>query len=156
MKFIKKHKVGIIISVICLILVVLAAVAIYSIFNPNSSKTVYGDRLEGEPEISNEVIDGIITSIKSNDFVNDISYKKNVVVLKFFIDVKADTKISKPQELGSTIIESLGTDVTNFFDVEIYLTQKEGESSDYPAIGYHSKNASKISWVINKAGEENE
>lgn len=156
MNFIRKHKGVLIVCAICIILIALAVGAVYRIFNPNSDKTVYGDRLENAPIIDNAVIEQIKDEIVNSNLVEEVKYETNVVVMKFYIDVKKDTKVEDAQKLGNIILEKLNADIISFYDIQVYLTQKSGEDVSYPAIGYHSKNAEIFSWTLNKAGESNE
>lgn len=156
MNFIKKHKAALAITFVCLILIFLASLAVYRMFYPSGDKSVYGDRLQNAPEIDNTVISQIEEEIKNTQLVNSVDYKTNVTIMKFFIDVKSDTEVEEAKQLSDIIMNKLSNKVINFFDIEIYLTQKDGSNSSYPSIGYHSKDAEDFSWVINKVGETSE
>ena len=156
MKFIKKHLTAIIVTIICLVLLVLAAFAVYRMFYPSSDKSVYGSRVDDAPEITNEVISDIKTKVLDSKIVNTIEYNTSVKTMKFYIDVKDDTKITKAQDLSDIVIENLSEDIIKFYDISIYLTQKTGVMLEYPAIGYHAKESDKFNWVINKEVESSE
>ena len=156
MKFIKKHITAIIVIFICLLLMIFAAFAVYRMFYPSNNKSVYGKRLDEAPEIKNELISEIKNEISEFESVNSISYSKVAVTMKFFVDVKENVKIADAKKIGDSILSKLDSAITGFYDVEIYLTQKEGEFEEYPAIGHHSKSSEQISWVLNKDGESNE
>jgi len=156
MNFIKKHKAPLIIILICLILIVLAGFAVYRMFYPSGDKSIYGDRLKNAPVIENETINEIKDELINTNLVNNVDYKTSVRIMKFFIDVKNETSIDDAKALTSIVIEKLNSKVISFYDIEIYLTQKEGTDSSYPAIGYHNKDSEQFSWTINKAGELNE
>lgn len=152
MKFMKKNKTIVIVGIICLVLFILMAFAVYRMFYP-SSGSVYGDRLDNAPEIDNAVIEQIKSKIMDSNLVEEVKYETNVAVMKFFISVKDSTKLADVQKLGDIILDTLSTKVTSFYDIEIYLTNKNNEQ--YPSIGYHSKSASSFSWT-NNVGEEDE
>ena len=158
MEFIKKHKAALIVTLICLILLLLAFFAIYRMFYPSNSESVYGDRLENAPEIDNAVIEQIKNDINDTGLVTDVRYETNVATMKFFIDVKSDTKLEEVQKIGDMIINTLSTKVVAFYDIEIFLDDPSDANSSYPAIGYHSKNSSEFSWIDNivEDGEEDE
>lgn len=156
MNFIKKNKVALIVIFICLILVVLAGFAVYRMFYPSGNKSIYGDRLTNAVEIDNAVIEQIKQEIKDTDLVSSVDYQLNVRTMKFFIDVKKDTKIEKAQQLSKIILDKLSTKVITYYDIQIYLTQSVKEDANYPSIGYHSKDATFFSWVVNKEGRTNE
>lgn len=152
MKFMKKNKTIVIVGIICLVLFILMAFAVYRMFYP-SSGSVYGDRLDNAPEIDNAVIEQIKSKIMDSNLVEEVKYETNVAVMKFFISVKDSTKLTDAQKLGDIILDTLSTKVTSFYDIEIYLTNENNEK--YPSIGYHSKSASSFSWT-NNVGEEDE
>ena len=156
MKFIKKHLTAIIVTIICLLLVILAAFAVYRMFYPSNDKSVYGNRLDNAPEISSEMISKIKEEIINSEIVNTIEYNTTVKTMKFYIDVKDNTKIESAKKLSNIVIENLTDDIINFYDISIYLTQKNGKMKEYPAIGYHSKGNKVFNWVINKEVEDSE
>ncbi len=152
MKFMKKNKTIVIVGIICLVLFILMAFAVYRMFYP-SSESVYGDRLDNAPEIDNAVIEQIKSKIMDSNLVEEVKYETNVAVMKFFISVKDSTKLADVQKLGDIILDTLSTKVISFYDIEVYLTNENNEQ--YPSIGYHSKSASSFSWT-NNVGEEDE
>ena len=152
MKFMKKNKTIVIVGIICLVLFILMAFAVYRMFYP-SNRSVYGDRLDNAPEIDNAVIEQIKSKIMDSNLVEEVKYETNVAVMKFFISVKDSTKLDDAQKLGDIILDTLSTKVTSFYDIEVYLTNENNEQ--YPSIGYHSKSASSFSWT-NNVGEEDE
>ena len=156
MKFIKKHLTAIIVTLICILLLILAGFAVYRMFYPSNDKDIYGKRLENAPQINNEIILKIKDEVLESKLVNTIEYNTNVKTMKFYIDVKEDTKITKAQELSNIVIKNLSDDIVNFYDISIYLTQKNGEMVEYPAIGYHAKESNKFNWVVNKEVKTNE
>lgn len=151
MKFMK-NKTFIIVGSVCLVLLFLIVFAIYRMFFP-SNKSVYGDRLSNAPEIDNAVIEQIKTKISDTNLTEDVKYQTNSVIMKFFITVKDDTKLSDAQNLSTIITDNLSDKLTEFYDVEIYLIN-EG-NSDYPSIGYRSKSADSFTW-INNVGDVSE
>ena len=158
MEFIKRHKTSLIIAVVCLILIILACFAVYRMFYPSNSKSVYGDRLENAPEIDNNIIEQIKNSINESGLVTEIKYEKRVATMRFFIYVKSDTDLDDAKKFGDIILNSLSDEVTTFYDIEILLSDKDGVNKNYPALGYHSKLAEEFSWSSNIAedGEQNE
>ena len=153
MKFIKRHITAIIVTIVCLILMILAAFAVYRMFYPSNEKSVCGDRGNG-PEIT----DSVLSNIKDNEIVNSASYQLGLceTTIKFYIDVKDDVKIKDAQELGDIIIENLGASSIEFYDAAIYVTQKTGEMKEYPAIGQKAKGSKKINWDVNKEVSDSE
>ena len=157
MEFIKKHKAQFGVGIICLILLILAVFAVYRMFYPSSSKSVYGNRLENAPEIDGAVIEKIKTEIVESELALEVTYETKVATMKFFIDVASGTKIEKAKQLSQIILDSLSTKVIDFYDIELFFVDPSGENTDYPLIGYHSKTSTEFSWVDNIAeGDEDE
>lgn len=153
MKFIKKHITALVVILVCLILVTLAAIAVYRMFYPSNDKSVCGYRGNG-PEVNSE----IVTLIKENKMVNNVSYQHGLceTTIKFYIDVNSDVKIDKAKGIANIIVENLSLDAIEFYDVTVYLTQKNGEMKEYPAIGQKSKSSKEFNWVINKEVSDSE
>ncbi len=142
----KDHKVAIITSVIIICLLLLSILAVYTMFNPKGSKSRQID-----VEVSEEVINSIISEITSSSFVSSAKFEKNETILKFFIDVKSDSKESDIKALSNIIIDKLKKEVTTSYDIEIYVN---GDLEICPMIGYHSKKALEFTWVLNKGDKE--
>ena len=149
MEFIKKHKAPFIVGIVCLILLILAFFAIYRMFYPSSSKSVYGDRLENAPEIDNAVIEKIKKEILDSDLAIEVTYETKVATMKFFVDVKSDTELDEAKQLSEIILDNLSTKVIDFYDIEIFFMDPNKENTSYPLIGYHSKQATEFSWGDN-------
>ena len=156
MKFIKKYKTILIMLVVCLLLMILAAFAVYRMFYPSNDKSVYGNRLDNAPAIEESVISKIKEEVLKTNLVSDFEYRTSVKTMKFYIDVKSTTKFEDATKLSDKIIANLSNDVIDFYDISIYLKQPEGEYKEYPAIGYSAKESKEFSWLINKEVEANE
>ncbi len=151
MKKIKEHKLAISIFVVCVILFILAFIAIYSMFNPSNSKSVYGSRLDGEVNIETNTIDEIKSKISASNLVSEVTYNKNVRILKFIITTSS-TDEAGLQKLSSVITDNLSKEAKDYYDIEIYVN---GDSSFLPMIGYKSKSANNFTWTVNR-GEDSE
>lgn len=156
MEFIKNHKATVGVAIVCFILVILAGFAVYRMFYPSSDKSVYGDRLENAPEIDNAVIEQIKNEMEKTGLLSSVEYKTNVRTMKFFVDVKASTKLEDTEKITKIVLEKLSTKVISYYDITIYFTQNDGSGEEYPAIAYHSKDSESFNWVTNKAGEASE
>jgi len=141
MNFIKKHLTAIIVTLVCLILLALASVAVYRMFYPSNDKSVHGDRGAGAPVVTDSDFATVSEKIYDTDLVNKVTYYSSAsnTTIKFFVDVKSTTKIKDAKEIGDIILENFNADIIDFYDIAINLTQKEGEMVDYPAIGQKAK-----------------
>ena len=117
MEFIKKHKAPFIVGIVCLILLILAFFAIYRMFYPSSSKSVYGDRLENAPEIDNAVIEKIKKEILDSDLAIEVTYETKVATMKFFVDVKYEfvNAISTPPHCFYNHLSYMATEKQTLF-----------------------------------------
>lgn len=157
MNFIKTHQKTTIAIVACLILIILAMFAIYRMFYPNSSKSVYGDRTKNAPEIDQAVVERIKDNIENKGLTNSVSEKVNGPIIKFFIDTKKGTSVKDAQDLTIIITDNFSTSILQYYDIEVYITQKEDEIvNEFPMIGYHSKDAEEFTFVLNKVGATDE
>lgn len=152
MKFIKEHKTGLIVGIVCLALAILVFVAVYSMFNPSNSKDIYGSRLDNEIAVSDNDVENVKTKLNETGIVNTITYNKNVRIIKFIINVKDDTEVEDSYELGNVILENFSKEILEYYDVEVYVTSN---TDSYPMIGYCSKNADIFTWTLNR-GEVSE
>lgn len=152
MTFIKEHKTGVIIGIVVVLLLFLILYAVFGTLFSSSSTGVYGDRLMNAEVIEDSVITTIKNDLQSNSFVNSVEYKQNIRILKFFINVSSGTEIDKVKEIVDTIPTKLGSKVSSYYDIEIFVTSV-GESNEYPAIGYLFKNSTDFSWSGAGVGE---
>ena len=157
MNFIKKHITAIIVTIVCLILIILAAFAVYRMFYPSNAKSVCGDRA-ASISVTNDEINLVKESIEATDLVNSVTYYINdcSTTIKFFIDVKSDTKVKDAYEIGDVITKEFSADIIKAYEIDINLTQKEGNIKDYPAVGKKAKESEIIYWVLNKEVQSNE
>lgn len=158
MNFIKKHLTAIIVTLVCLVLLALASVAVYHIFYPSTDKSINGDRGAGAPLVTDTDFATVIEEINETELVNKVTYNisSSNTTIKFFIDVKSDAKIKSVKKIGDIILEGFNADVIDFYDISINVTQSEGEMVDYPAIGQKAKNSKVFNWVLNKEVSDSE
>lgn len=152
MEFIKAHKTSIVVTTVIVLLLILASFAIYRMFYPNGSRDIHGDRLEGAPEIDAAVIEKIKEGFTKSTIVESIDYKTNVRIMKFFVNIKNDSKQEDVLKLTDIITSQLSTTVMNYYDIEVYFMNDTNES--YPMIAYLTKGSKEFKYTYNKAGEE--
>ena len=132
MNFIKEHKIAIIVISVCLILIILAGLSISKMMFPSSAEDINGDRLVNAVAVEPEKINQILTELKGKSSVIDVTYNKNIRILKFLISFKPDTKLEDAKKLTSIITSNLTNDILNYYDIEVFL---EADNSEFPAIG---------------------
>lgn len=150
MKFIKKHKIALIVIGVCILLIILLYFAIKNTFFANISKSKYGNRLDG---IENYPIEeSLVTDIKNglleNEIVNSITYDLEGRIINFVIEVKAETDINNAKESATKVLEYFNDDYKAFYDIQIFLTCEDEENEAYPKIGYKHKTSSELKWNV--------
>ena len=149
MKFIKKHKVLLIVTAICLILLVLMFFGIKNAFFANAGNSKYGNRLEGIEKYPIENIDEIKKMLLDTEFVNDVKYTLEGRRMDFIIDVNDDVDLITSRSLADKIAEKLSDEIKAFYDIEVFLTSKNEESELYPTIGHKHKTSAAFQWNVN-------
>ncbi len=150
MKFIRNNKEKIIIISVIVVLIVLIGLTIYQVFG--SKHGLHGNRLKNAVTIDETVLIKAKNEISELDGVVSINHEVGVKTIKFFIN--ADTTSDKAKKLVEPLISNLSEKVLSDYDIEVYITNDEDQ--DFPMIGYHSKNATQFTWVLNKVVVSNE
>lgn len=152
MKYIKEHKTALIIGIACLVLAVLVFIAVYSMFNPSNSKSIYGGRLDNEVSVETSEVDKIKSELEASGIVDTVNYNKSIRILKFTVNVKDDTKLKDSYKLGDIILNNFSEEVLSYYDIQLSITSN---GDDYPLMGYRSKIAKEFTWTANR-GEVSE
>lgn len=151
MKFIKKHKILLIVIAVCLILLILMFFGIKNAFFANASGSKYGNRLDGIENypIDNKTIEEIKQMLSDIEFVNDVKYNLEGRRMDFVIDVNDDVDLITSRSLADKIVEKFSDEIKSFYDIQVYLTSKNEESELYPTIGYKHKKSAVFQWNVN-------
>lgn len=151
MKFIKKHKIGLIVTGVILVLLILMFFGIKNAFFSNISESVYGNRLDGIENypIEDAVISEIETTIKDTGNVNSFKYQLKGRLMNFIIEVNADADLTTSRSFADKIAEKLSDDIKGFYDIQVYLICTDKESELYPSIGYKHKTSVGFKWNNN-------
>ena len=144
-KFVKKHKTVVIVGSVCLGLAILMFIAIFGVFFGGNSGNVFGDRLNNAPVVQTNLIENIRNDLEGRTYVRSVTFNQSVRILRFVVIVEDETELEDAQKLAYVIAEKLTTTLTSFYDVEVMLAM-DGESSDYPSIGYKRRNNATFSW----------
>ncbi|MEG0025918.1 MAG: hypothetical protein RR847_00775 [Bacilli bacterium] len=147
MKYIKKYKKQIIIIAIILF-VLLCAYSIWTML-PNSSKSLYGDRLDGIDvvEIDKSTLKKITKDLKQEQGVVKVNADIKGRLINFNVNVKKDIVTSIGNTLTPIILAGFSKDEKNFYDLQIFIT---GDDEQYSLIGYKHKTSKEFVWSNNK------
>lgn len=152
MNFIKKHKVLIIIITIAVVLLV-AAILLFNLFYVNSSKSTYGNRLDGLEEMkpSSEALNKVKTALTNSEAVKDAKIYENGLIINVIIDVNNGVDRDTAKNLTSLITPEFSEPELKYFDIQVFITceSEEAEEKLYPIIGYRHKTRSEFIWTNN-------
>lgn len=151
MKFIKKHLIEIIIFVIFISIVIFGVTTFVTMWF-DSSGSKYGTRLNGieKVELGDKYLKETEGKLKENEIVDKVQSNIKGRIINFVITVNKDTELKKAKELTTVIIESLEEDELEFYDIQVYLVEKDaGEETKYPKIGYKHKSSENFVWTNN-------
>ena len=148
MEFIKKHKVGLIVTGVCIFLIILVFFAIKNTFFSNISDSKYGTRLEGIEKypIEESLINDIKNGLTENEIINSVTYDLQGRIINFIVEVKDGVDINTSKEAVKKILEYFNEEYQAFYDIQIFLTCENNENEVYPAIGYKHKTSSEFRW----------
>ena len=151
MEFIKKHRIGLIVTGVILVLVILMFFGIKNAFFSNMGQSVYGNRLDGIEKypIDDAVIKDIETTLKDTGSVNSFTYELKGRLMNFIIEVNADVDLTTSRAFADKIAEKLSDDIKGFYDIQVYLICTDKESELYPTIGYKHKTSVGFKWNNN-------
>lgn len=146
MNYIKEHK-GFIALVICGLIIAIFVIIVVKNFFLNKSDTVYGERFDDRVEITDMSLTNLEQALLASEYVETASTSYNAGIINIIIDVKKEVSLKTAKTLSALALENLDQKIVKDYDIQIYLTRKteelkDGETSDYPAIGYkHRENS---------------
>ena len=151
MEFIKKHRIGLIVTGVILVLVILMFFGVKNAFFSNMGQSVYGNRLDGIEKypIDDAVIKDIETTLKDTGNISSFKYELKGRLMNFIIEVNADVDLTTSRAFADKIAEKLSDDIKSFYDMQVYLTCSDKESELYPTIGYKHKTSVGFKWNNN-------
>lgn len=147
-------------TTICIVIFIILLFVAYLVYNMvfgSRGTPVMGNRLDGIEEVAlvDETWDKILTALKDNK--NVIDAKKVTEnegtedrVLNIIVVMKDGVKNSEAKKLTKLVTEQLSEAQLAYFDIEIYFTNENTESSGYPMIAYKNKNSDSFSYSNRK------
>lgn len=150
MGYIKKNKVKISVIAAFVIIMLLAVVGIIKILYPDSSKSLYGNRLDGmeNVKIEQDRFSRLNQTLKTDE-VNSVKSYLTGKIVKIFIEVKKDTSILTCENLADKALTLFDDDEKKYYDIEVFATSENKEDENYPRIGYKNRSSLKFKWSNN-------
>ena len=149
MKFIKKHKVGLIVLVVCIILIVLMLFAIKNAFFANVSESKYGTRLDGIENypLSSTLSEDISSIYSSDKSVGSANVTVEGRIIYITIDFVKSIKVDTAKSTAIKALDVIGEENLKFYEVQFILTYSgEEENTNFPVFGSKNVNSLKVVW----------
>ncbi len=141
----KKHKKKIILGIVILFLLSL----IYLILTmlPNSSKSLYGNRLDGieDVKITDKDLSKIDKKLKEVEGVKEVDSDIKGRLINFNVKVDDGIDLSINDQLEPIITDSFDKEELKYYDLQLFIKNKEKT-----IIGYKHKTSDKFVWSNNK------
>lgn len=146
MNYIKKNKKKVFIIAIIAILVILLILGILFLM-PNATKSTWGNRLDGikEHKIDDTSIETIKSSITGTGKASKVEYRLSGRTMNFIITVASDVNRDEAIKLTSYITDNIEPDDQSYYDIQV-MFETDGNSSEYPFMGYKHKSATEFSY----------
>ncbi len=144
LNFIKKHKKGVIITTIVLLVFLILAVIFINKFVLYHGSS-YGDRLDGieEVKLNDDKFRSIEEKLKDQEGISSASASLNGKIIHVFVTASI-TDNEKLKSTAASILEVLSDEEKKFYDIEIYYSSSE--NADFSLIGYYRKGSEGFTW----------
>lgn len=145
MKVIKNNK-GIFIALGIIVVLLLVLFLLMKAFFPSGNP--YGNRLDGIEKVpfSKKDIEKLEDKMDDNSSVKKASVNLEGRLFNIILTTKKDTKLDDMKDYCVKLLELYSEEELKFYDIQFYLVNEDKKAESYPAIGYHNKKATKISW----------
>lgn len=151
MKFVKEHKVFLIMASVILILFIICFVILYKMFFSYGNNK-YGNRLENVAnlEISNYTVTKLETELKELEKVDSVTYGLNGKLIRVMFNIDPSLDKDTAKEYGDKVLDYFTDEEKGNYDIQIYMIPtKEVEEKEYPIIGYKKASHEAITWSNN-------
>ena len=155
MKFIKKHKVGIISIIVIIIIGILTYFALKSMFIIGNDTGKYGNRLDGieNVQIENEIVDKLIKEMEETKDINSVKYNLQGRLIYIIMEVSNDTAVEVSKGYANKLLAYFTDEQKEYYDIQVLIKSDSEESEVYPIIGAKHKTSTAFVWTENKKKE---
>lgn len=145
MKVIKNNK-GIFIALGIIVVLLLVLFLLMKAFFPSGNP--YGNRLDGIEKVpfSKKDIEKLEDKMDDNSSVKKASVNLEGRLFNIILTTKKGTKLDDMKDYCVKLLELYSEEELKYYDIQFYLVNEDKKAESYPAIGYHNKKATKISW----------
>lgn len=155
MNIIKKNKFTII-AVVLFTALVFCLYEAKELFFPNEGKAIYGDRLVGKVDVSDEVYDNVESKVKENEKVTKVKARENGKLINISITVLDDTSIEDAKKLVDNILEPFTDSQRGYYDFQVFINKESEAENNFPIIAYKHHNSSQFVWSKDRQKTEGE
>ena len=145
MKVIKNNK-GIFIALGIIVVLLLVLFLLMKAFFPSGNP--YGNRLDGIEKVpfSKKDIEKLEDKMDDNSSVKKASVNLEGRLFNIILTTKKGTKLDDMKDYCVKLLELYSEEELKYYDIQFYIVNEDKKAESYPAIGYHNKKATKISW----------
>ena len=145
MKGLKDNKLIFVVLAIFAIMFIFAAV-FYSMIMPSNGRPQYGNRLDGieKVQLSKDDQNKITEALEKEKSVSSAKIDIKGRIINVIIEVEEKTKVSDAEDLSSIITKNLTEAQIGYFDIQMFVTNKDKEKKGYPFIGYKGSTSKKF------------
>ena len=155
MNIIKKNKFTII-AVVLFTALVFCLYEAKELFFPNEGKAIYGDRLVGKVDVSDEIYDNVESKVKENEKVTKVKARENGKLINISITVLDDTSIEDAKKLVDNILEPFTDSQRGYYDFQVFINKESEAENNFPIIAYKHHNSSQFVWSKDRQKTEGE
>jgi len=147
-KFIKKHKGMLLVALVIIIILVLGAIAVKSMFLIGNETDKYGNRLDGidEVQIKNDQLKTLEEEMKKIDGIKNFKIDIEGRLIYAIIEVSNETAIAVSKGYANKILEYFEDEQKAYYDIQVMITSDSEESEVYPIIGAKHKTSTSFIW----------
>ena len=117
-----------------------------------SSKSSYGDRLEGinEVKITDEVKNSFISGMKEDETITNVSFKNQGKIIYITLDFKSEVTLVEAQSKALASLMKFEQKYQDFYDFHYTLKSEKTENSEgYLIMGAKNVNGTGLVWNNN-------
>lgn len=143
MNFLKRNK-NIIIALAIFFGIMLLSIQVKNILIPNDGVAVYGNRLDGKVEITEDIDKKIQDTL--GESVTDVKVRVSGRIINITYTVYGDVSKDAAKSYAQKALELFTNEEKSYYDFQFYVL-KDGEATDFPIIGYRIQNSDRITWT---------
>lgn len=137
------------------IILIVCFVAICSValsYFVGSDKSEYGDRLNDYVEVSDEVKNGYIDTLKEDELVEEVTFRLSVRTIYITIKFNSNASLVEAQSKALASVDNIGEEVLAYYDINFIIKQdktEEDPTKGFTLMGSHNISGEGVVWSNN-------